>query len=402
MHRAPYKLADDYRARGADVCLGGLHVTSLPEEAAQHADTIFIGPGEDTWPAFLEDFRARDAEGSVYLTATELAWRAANTTRTDQAPSLPGAQFYRGIALAVRIVVTFVIKNLFSWAASLFIHRRSIRLWQRSTVCQDATCFFWMIISSGTRGFAGELFDGMRGMGRLWQAAATVGAVLEPGLLERAVESGLRSLFVGFETLDTGNLLSQRKYQNLGRDYNRAVQRLHDLGVMVNASFVFGMDHDDETVFERTVSWAVGQGIETATFHILTPYPGTALHRRLALQGRITSLDWERYDTRHVVFQPARMSPEVLEAGYWGAYRDFYSWYSIYQAAATKRTTVGQLRHLAYTGGWKKFEPFWDLVIRLKRVTSFLPLLEGVLNATGFNPGRGSSQIQDRRSCNGF
>src|SRR5206468_5369591 len=164
----------------------------------------------------------------------------------------------------------------------------------------------------GDRRFAAALFDGMRGMGRLWQAAATINAVLASGLLERAVDAGLRSLFVGFETLDPANLLEQRKYQNLRRDYADAVRRLHDLGIMINGSFVFGMDGDDASVFERTVEWAIGQGIETATFHVLTPYPGTALHSRLAAQGRMTSRDWDRYDTRHAVFRPARMSAEEL------------------------------------------------------------------------------------------
>jgi radical SAM superfamily enzyme YgiQ (UPF0313 family) len=125
----------------------------------------------------------------------------------------------------------------------------------------------------GAPRFAAALFDGMRGMGRLWQAAGTVNAVLAPGLLERAVESGLRSLFVGFETLNPANLAEQRKYQNQHRNYAEAVRRLHDLGVMINGSFVFGMDADDGSVFERTVEWAIGQGIETATFHVLTPYP---------------------------------------------------------------------------------------------------------------------------------
>ena len=118
-------------------------------------------------------------------------------------------------------------------------------------------------------------------MGRLWQAAGTVNAVLTPGLLERAVEAGLRSLFVGFETLNPANLAEHHKHQNLRRDYAKAVRRLHDLGVMINGSFVFGMDDDDASVFARTVDWAIAQGIETATFHILTPYPGTALHRRI-------------------------------------------------------------------------------------------------------------------------
>ncbi len=148
---------------------------------------------------------------------------------------------------------------------------------------------------------------------------------------------------------------------------------------MVNGSFVFGMDEDDPSVFERTVAWAVRQGIETATFHILTPYPGTALHDRIAAEGRILTQDWDLYDTRHAVFQPARMTPQELEAGYWGAYRDFYRWSSIFQAAWTHPTAAGKLRHLAYSAGWKKFEPAWDWVIRAKRLAGFLPLLETIL-----------------------
>jgi radical SAM superfamily enzyme YgiQ (UPF0313 family) len=57
--RRAYEIADHYRSLGVHVCLGGLHVTSLPDEAALHADSVFLGPGEDTWPEFLRDFRAR-------------------------------------------------------------------------------------------------------------------------------------------------------------------------------------------------------------------------------------------------------------------------------------------------------------------------------------------------------
>jgi radical SAM superfamily enzyme YgiQ (UPF0313 family) len=152
---------------------------------------------------------------------------------------------------------------------------------------------------------------------------------------------------------------------------------------MVNGSFVFGMDHDDESVFERTVDWAIRQGIETATFHILTPYPGTELHHRLAAQGRITTQNWELYDTRHVVFRPAKLTPEALEAGYWRAYRDFYRWGAILRGAWMKDQPMARLRHIAYAGGWKKLEPFWDLVIRARRVANLLPVLEAVLSGFG-------------------
>jgi radical SAM superfamily enzyme YgiQ (UPF0313 family) len=152
---------------------------------------------------------------------------------------------------------------------------------------------------------------------------------------------------------------------------------------MVNGSFVFGMDGDDASAFDRTVEWAVEQGIETATFHILTPYPGTALHKRIDAQGRITTQNWDLYDTRHAVFRPARMSAEELERGYWRAYRDFYRWRSIARGAAAHDTIVSGLRHLAYAAGWKKFEPLWDVVIRAKRAGMMLPVLETILSEFG-------------------
>src|SRR6202007_216851 len=112
----------------------------------------------------------------------------------------------------------------------------------------------------GNPKFASALFDGMRGMGRLWQAAGRGNSSLMPNLIEKPAACGLRSLFVGFETTNAANLKEQRKFQNLRRDYGAAIRRLHDLGVMVNGSFVFGMDEDDDTVFDRTVDWAIEQG----------------------------------------------------------------------------------------------------------------------------------------------
>jgi radical SAM superfamily enzyme YgiQ (UPF0313 family) len=231
----------------------------------------------------------------------------------------------------------------------------------------------------GHPAFAAALFDGMRGMGRLWQAAGTVDAVLRPGLVEKAVACGLRSLFVGLETLSAEGLRAQGKRQNLGRDYAETVRRLHGLGVMVNASFVFGFGEDDVSVFERTVEWAIRQGVETATFHVLTPYPGTALFQRMETAGRLLHRDWDLYDTRHAVFRPARMTPRQLEEGYRRAYHDFYRWGAILRGAATKPDLAGGLRHAAYAIGWKKCEPLWDALIRARRVSRAVPLLERVL-----------------------
>jgi len=379
--RRAYEIADSYRRRGVHVALGGLHVTSLPEEAAQHADTIFLGPGEDTWPTFLDEFR-RGCAASVYQSRTRTL---------EHLPPVRRDLIKRRLYLVPNSIVVsrgcphvcdFCYKEAFFQGGRSF-YTQSVdaalaeieRLPGRHLYFLDDHLF-------GDRRFAAALFSGMRGMGRLWQAAGTVNAILQPGLLESAVDAGLRSLFVGFESLTPANLLEQRKYQNLRRDYAAAIARLHDLGVMINASFVFGMDGDDGTVFERTVDWAVEHGIETATFHILTPYPGTALYKRLADQKRLTTSDWDLYDTRHVVFKPARLTAEQLEAGYWFAYRRFYEWGSIARGAASHGAIVPALKHAAYAAGWKKFEPLWDVVIRAKRAGMMLPVLEAILGLT--------------------
>jgi radical SAM superfamily enzyme YgiQ (UPF0313 family) len=373
-----YQIADHYRRRGAHVCLGGLHVTSS-SEAAMHADTIFIGPGEDTWPAFLADYR-RGTPQETYRSVTRTLVGI---------PPVRRDLIQRHLYLVPNSIVVsrgcphscdFCYKDAFFDGGKSFYTQTVDDALSEISRLPGRHLYFLDDHLFGNARFASALFDGMRGMNRLWQAAGTVQAVLRPGLLEKAAACGLRSLFVGFETLSETNLRAQHKRHNLNRDYGLAIRRLHDLGVMVNASFVFGMDDDDQTVFERTVDWAISQGVETATFHILTPYPGTALHDRMEREGRITTSSWDLYDTRHAVFEPAGMSADALETGYRRAYGRFYTWGSILRGASTKASLIQALRHIGYAGGWKKFEPMWDWVIRARRVWQFLPLLEGVLD----------------------
>jgi radical SAM superfamily enzyme YgiQ (UPF0313 family) len=377
-----YRLADHYRRQGVYVVLGGLHVTSLPDEAALHADSIFLGPGEDTWPEFLKNYKAGRPARRYQSRIRTLA----NMPRIRR--DLIKRRLYLVpnsivVSRGCPFVCDFCYKEAFFKGGRSF-YTQSVdaalaeidRLPGRHLYFLDDHLF-------GNPHFASALFEGMRGMGRLWQAAGTVNSILQPHLLEKAVACGLRSLFVGFETTSVNNLHGQRKIQNLGFDYDAAVRRLHDLGVMVNGSFVFGMDDDDEMVFSRTVDWAISQGIETATFHILTPYPDTELYHRMYADGRILHSNWDLYDTRHTVFRPKRMPAAQLEAGYWKAYKDFYRWGSILKGATAKSQWSGRLRHFAYAAGWKKFEPLWDFIIRMRRATAMLPLLETILSEFG-------------------
>jgi radical SAM superfamily enzyme YgiQ (UPF0313 family) len=375
-----YALADRYRAKGCFVALGGLHVTSLPDEAAPHADAIFIGPGEQTFPRFLADFRAGEPQKRYVSTAGRTL---------ECLPPIRRDLIRRGLYLVPNsIVVTrgcpqhcdFCYKDAFFAGGRSFYTQRVDAALAEIDRLPGRHLYFLDDHLLGDRRFAEALFEGMRGMGRLFQGAATVDSVLRGDLIERAAEAGLRSLFVGFETFDPVNLRASNKKQNLARDYAAVARRLSDLGIMINGSFVFGMDEDGPDVFDRTVDWAVRNGVTTATFHIQTPYPGTRLHQSLAAAGRITTSNWDLYDTRHVVYRPARLSPEALEAGYHRAYRDFYGWRNIARGALAHDTVRHRAKHFFYAAGWKKFEPLWDLVIKARRLRRMTPLLEAVLS----------------------
>ena len=375
-----YRLADAYRVRGAFVALGGLHVTALPHEAAAHADAIFLGPGEQTFPRFLEDFCSGHPL-PVYQSTSGRTLNRVPPIRRDLIAR-------RNYLVPNSIVVTrgcpqhcdFCYKDAFFAGGQSFYTQRVDDALAEIARLPGRHLYFLDDHLLGDPHFARSLFDGMKGMNRLFQGAATVDSILRGDLIERAADAGLRSLFVGFESLTPGNLRRSGKRQNLGRDYSEVTARLHGLGIMINGSFVFGMDDDDADVFRRTVDWAIANGITTATFHIQTPYPGTGLHHRMEHEKRITTCNWDLYDTRHVVYRPARLRPETLKAGYDWAYDEFYRWSSIARASFAHGTAKHQAKHFFYAAGWKKFEAAWNLVIRARQLRRMTPLLEAVLS----------------------
>lgn len=374
-----YAIADHYRAKGVMVLLGGLHVTSLPDEAAAHADVLFLGPAEASFPAFLSDYRKGH-------------WQKRYVSAERSLTGLPRPRrdlFKRERYLVPNSIVVsrgcphhcdFCYKDAFFQGGKSFYVQAVDDALDEIAGLPGRHLYFLDDHLLGHKRFAHQLFSGIRGMNRVFQGAATVQSVLHTTLIEEAAEAGLRSLFVGFETLNPENLSRSNKQHNIGQDYEAAIERLHDLGIMINASFVFGLDSDTSEVFKRTVDWAVKMGITTSTFHIATPYPGTGYFQRLEKEGRILTRDWDLYDTRHVVFETQGMDATTLEAGYHQAYRDFYRWSNIWKASMGHDSTKHRLKHFAYTAGWKKMEPLWNMVVQLKKLNVMTPLLEGVLS----------------------
>jgi radical SAM superfamily enzyme YgiQ (UPF0313 family) len=373
-----YKLADHYRSRGAYVLLGGLHVTSLPLEAAPHADTIFIGPGEDTFPQFLKDFKNGCAQ-KIYRSSVRTL---------DKIPPIRRDLIKRHLYLVPNSIVvtrgcphhcTFCYKDAFFEGGRTFYTQAVDDALAEIERLPGRHLYFLDDHLLGNVKFATALFAGMEGMGRVFQGAATIDSILRGDLIEKAARAGLRSLFVGFETFSPQNLKQSNKKQNLLKDYTKAVNRLHSLGIMINGSFVFGLDDDDKDVFKRTVDWGVQNAITTSTYHILTPYPGTLLYKQMEAEGRLLTQNWDLYDTRNVVYKTKGLTAQQLEQGYWWAYQEFYSWSNILKASLAHDSYSHKLKHLFYSGGWKKFEPVWNFLIKTRNLNNMLPALEAVL-----------------------
>lgn len=383
--RRAYRIADHYRRKGVFVILGGLHVTSLPEEARQHADAIFLGPAEESFPRFLADYRRRKPE-KQYMSRTR--------TLIGVPPIRRDLIRRKRYLVPNSIVVTrgcphhceFCYKDAFFQGGKGFYTQALEDALYEIERLPGRHLYFLDDHLLGHRRFARDLFREMKPMRRVFQGAATVDSILTGDLIERAADAGLRSIFVGFESLNPANLRQSNKRQNLDRNYDRVIDRLHRLGIMINGSFVFGLDGDTSTVFDSTVKWAIDQGITTATFHVATPYPGTAFYRKMQESNRILTNDWDLYDTRHVVFSPRGMTAGELKEGYDRAYREFYRWGAIVKASLFHGSAKHQLKHFFYTSGWKKFEPLWNLVIQAKKLNLMTPLLEAVLSKVTHQP----------------
>jgi radical SAM superfamily enzyme YgiQ (UPF0313 family) len=374
-----YALADHYRKKGSYVCLGGLHVSSLPEEAIPHADTIFIGPGEDIFPEFLKDYRGSCTK-KIYV----------NSKRNiEDIPPIRRDLIKRHLYLVPNSIVVsrgcphhcdFCYKDAFYEGGKSFYTQQVDAVLAEIDRLPGRHLYFLDDHLLGNYKFASALFDGMKGMNRVFQGASTIDAILRGDLIEKAAEAGLRSVFVGFETLSESNLQQSNKRQNLGKDYRAAIERLHSLGIMINGSFVFGLDDDRKDVFKKTVDWAVESGLTTSTFHILTPYPGTRLFKTMEQQGRILHRNWDQYDTRQVVYKTVGLSADELKKGYDWSYNSFYSWSNILKASLQHEDIKHKIKHFTYAGGWKKFEPLWNFMIKTKGLNKMLPLLETILS----------------------
>lgn len=327
--RRAYELAAWYRGMGSKVILGGMHVHACEQEVAAHADAISVGDGTQTWGGILRDVE-RGALRPRYEAGFEREYDLDPPPRRDLLP--------RGSFLTTTSVIA--TRGCRNRCAFCYLSTGTLRMPYRMRDPEDVArqieaagqpyAVFLDNNLGGRRDYLRRLCGALRPIGTMWSAAVTLDVTDEPALVRDMALAGCAGVFVGFETLTDENLVQARKRTPRSDDYGRRVRIFHEHGIKVNGSFVVGFDGDRKDTFTSMAQWIEDQRLDCATFHILTPYPGTPLFRRLESEGRILHRNWDLYDTAHAVFRPAHLTPEELELGYDWLYRRLFSHASIW------------------------------------------------------------------------
>ncbi len=369
-----YELARFYRARGAKVVLGGLHVLSCPEECAPHADALVVGEGVQAWPHVLHD-AARGQLKPRYDGSYRTPYRDEPAPRRDLLPR-------RDFLTTTSVIAT---RGCHSRCGFCYLSTDGLNMPYQlrdpeqvaAEIVADGQPYAVFVDNNlGSRPeYLTRLCQALRPIERIWSAAVSIDITDHPDVVRQMALAGCTGVFVGFESLQAENITDQRKKSPRPDDYARRVALFHDHGIQVNGSFVLGFDHDRPDVFERTVAWVEANHLECATFHILTPYPGTPLFRQFHSEARLLHRDWSRYDTAHVVFRPRHMTPEQLAEGYAQCYSRLFSHASIWSRRPQQAEAV--LPYLAMSYLYKRSNPLWEFLIRHRLThTVWGPLVE--------------------------
>lgn len=325
-----YEVACIFREAGAKVVLGGIHPSALPQEAAQHADAIVIGEAELVLSKVLEDFKKGKLEKFYAMPRMADRWDL-RLPRWDLLD--PTGYLFRESLTATRgcnYRCTFCSIHL-ALGGGQYGYRKKPPAEVAAIVekIQSPLIMFWDDDLLSDPRYTQQLCLALQPLHKKWMSQMSATYVAQhPDILKQLAASGCSAMFMGLESVNQESLVSVNK-QNSVKTYDTLIRRIHDVGIDVHAGFVSGLDHEDIFSFERTVEWANRVGLCGAIWRVMTPYPGTQLFEEFKRAGRLLTTDWTSYSGEHVVFRPAKMTPEELYWGHKWAKRQFYSYRSI-------------------------------------------------------------------------
>lgn len=336
-----YQLSQTYREKGIPVVLGGPHITLVPEEAINFADSIVVGYAEETWGELLRDF-VKNKLKPRYDMSSDFSFQ-----KTDNIPFAKRELLKKG---------TYKTTNTFE-ATRGCVHNCEFCVvpsaWGRKPfqkpvqhVVDDIrqmkakTVLFFDLNLIADKSYAKELFTALIPLKIKWVGLSTTLLGKDDELLDLVVKSGCKGLLIGFESIQVESLDSFNKKFNTLVNYDDLIYKLHKSGIAINGTFVFGNDGDTMDSFGQVKEFVITKGIDLPRFSIMTPFPGTPLFHRLEKEGRILNKDWSLYDGQHVVFQPKNMNPIELMEGHERVWKEVYSVKGIFSRMKNKVSMI--------------------------------------------------------------
>ena len=317
-----YEIADEFRARGIPVVLGGYHPTVLPEEAKQHADSVVIGEQEGIWPSVLKD---------VENNKLKPFYKSNNFLKPEDIPphkeEIGGNPFPSARVEALRgcpYNCSFCIIHI--------MQGTNIRLRPIENIVEEIRSmkqkFFFFTEPSLTLApeHTKKLFQEIKGLNKKFTCYGHTDVLnKDEELLKLSVDAGCIAWWIDFESISQKTIDSLNKNTNKIKDYASVVKKIHDHGAAAIGTFIFGLDTDTLDVFDKTNEALKKWEVDAIEVNILCPFPGTPLFNKFEKENRILTRDWSKYDEWNIVFKPKNMTPEELwEKSRWLA-KEYYS-----------------------------------------------------------------------------
>jgi len=354
------EIARKFREKGCVVVAGGIHITTALDTIPEDAFDVFcVGQAEDTWPHIIRDYNDGCLQ-RVYRCSGRLGPEDIVPPAYDMIASDP--YLYCNVIHTSRGCPYRCDFCYNSSQAHQYINRNIDDVIRDIKAVKSRHVMFIDDNFTGNPVWTREFLRAIMPLGLKWNAAVSIEVARDTELLDLMKESGCRSLFIGFESVNRDSIADVHKSHNSLIEYEKAVEEIHSRGIMINGSFVFGLDGDTKDTFQATLDWIIANRIETVTSHILTPYPGTVLYDRMKDEGRITTDDLSRYNTAHVVFEPKNMTAEELYEGYLWIYRKVYTLRNIIRRMPREKSQ--RSTYLLFNRMYRQYGAFTDWLCR--------------------------------------
>jgi radical SAM superfamily enzyme YgiQ (UPF0313 family) len=351
---AAYALADRYRARGIAVVLGGIHPSMCSEEAAEHADTVVLGEADRLWPDLVQDF----ANGKMkcrYHDPEPVDLAKIVVPRRDLLDP-KGYVIFNSVQTTRGCPFNCNFCSVTTMSGVKYRFRPVQKVVEEIRTLDSRFIYFVDDNIIGVPRRAKELFKALLPLKLGWASQVTINFSRDQELMRLARESGCYGVFIGFETFSNKSIRDAGKGVNRPDEYLGDIRRIHQAGIKVWGSFIFGFDNDGLEVFRETLDFIEKSKMEFAQFSLLTPLPGTALFRQFEEEQRIVHRDWSKYDLGSIVFNHPLLSAERLHFEKNHAWRRFYSLRSISKRLGLPKTRgdlILWIANLAVNGALK-------------------------------------------------